>query len=392
MIKTTGDNDLIKNLNLGIVLDAIRDNGPLSRAEISRSTGLSRSTCSLLVDRLLEDKLVMEVGKDESSGGRKPVLLELNYHAGLAVGVKVLEDGIQAVLAGPDGLVIETCEIVLIPESLQDAYVSGIIDVVENLMTYQDKSDDSRPVLGIGIGIGGRIDYDAGVLLESSILPFDNLPLGALLESRFGIPVYLENDVNTFAIGEKYLGEGRPYRNFLCLSIGRGIGVGIIVDNKLYRGSHHGAGEFGHMKMMLGPDAPKCTCGQSGCLEALASDPAICRLVRERTSESPDIKEIRKRAAAGDRICLNAMEEAGSYLGLGISNLINLFDPEIIIIGGEGTAGSEFLIPSMKEQITKNTAYGLHKGIEIIHLDMDDHLWTRGVATLVFREVYRIPV
>jgi len=398
---TIGDNDLIKNLNLGIVLDTIRTEGAVSRAGISKLTGLSKSTCSLMVEKLLRSGLIIEKGKDHSSGGRKPVLLQINYEAGRTVGIKFMADRIIAALVDLNGNAVKIIEKPVPFPVDQKEYFASLEDVISNLLDFQQNGVERRKVLGIGIGMSGLVDSEEGVSLQSSILHWDNIPIKRILEARFKIPVYLENDVNTFALGEKWFGFGKEIDNFICVTIGKGIGIGIIIDGKLYRGSHHGAGEFGHMKISSDEDAPLCSCGHRGCIEGFASDPAICRYVEQSITEGKEsilkgekaitISKVLNAARKGDALCLEAFKRAGYYLGYGLSNLINLFDPDTIIIGGEGTAAGEFIFPEMESVIHTTSIYGLDTKVKILPLYYEDNLWVRGVATLVIREIFKIP-
>jgi N-acetylglucosamine repressor len=426
----TGDNELIKQINYGIILDTIRESGPISRIDISRKTGLSRSTCSIICESMLSQNLLIETGKSMSSGGRKPVLLELNANAGIVISLKLMEGVIVGALVNLGGKVLSKKHII-VPRNLEpDQYIESLkqyIDATLKAVTGPDTvgpdtvgpdtvgpdtvgpdtagpdtvgPDTAGPdtadrkttgrlpqkVFGIGIGMSGRIDNTEGILLESSILEWKHISIGKILEEHFHIPVFLENDVNTFAMGEKYFGAGKPYTNYLCVTIGEGIGLGIVLDGKLYRGHHHGAGEFGHIKISTDPDAPVCSCGRKGCLEAFASDKAITRYVEKSDGRVLSIEEVTEAAENGDEECRKAFHKAGFWLGNGISTLINLFDPEAIIIGGERAGAAELFVDAMKQVIAENTVYELAQDIEIHTLQPDIDHWVRGVATLAIKE------
>lgn len=382
-----GDQDLIKNMNISVILEKIRTEGPVSRASLSRMTGLSRSTCSILVDQLIAEDLVCETGKDESSGGRKAILLTINYEGGRAIGLKLMQNRIAGALVDLNGRIIQTDS----RETTSDFSGSELIDylceIVGSLTAIE--KNKGKKIFGIGVGIGGKIDYQKGILLESSIIGLKNLSIASILEERTGIPVFLENDVNAFTLGEKYFGEGKNFSNFLCVSLGSGIGAGVIIDDSLYRGSHHMACEFGHMSMSAEPDARLCNCGKHGCLEAFASDSAIEDYYKELSGAELPINEISKLAGQGDITSLKAFARAGSYLGFGISTLINLFDPEALIIGGEGVVYYEYMEEEMNNSLSNNVVYGLSDEADIRPVSYDDNLWVRGVATLVVQKVMK---
>ncbi len=397
---TTGDSDLLKNINLGIALDLIREKGPVSRASIARITGMSRSTCSLIVDQLIASGLVVESGKDASTGGRKPILVRINHEAGMVIGVKIMRERVVAAIVDLKGEAVATAQEEVDEREGVGSYLQILKRIVRTLIN-EETTRDGKKLLGIGVGMSGLVDFDAGVSLDSSITNWKNIPLREMLVREFSLPVYLENDVNAFAIGEKWLGIGRTMDNFLCVTIGRGVGIGIIINGSVYRGSHHGAGEFGHTKVSDAPGAPVCSCGRRGCVEAYASSPAICAFVGEAlrsgkksilTGGSVTIEGILDAARASDSLALAAFERAGRYLGYGLANLINLFDPEAIIISGEGAVGAEFILPEMERAISENSIYGLHQKVKRILLAFEDNMWVRGVATLVVREVFKIPL
>lgn len=383
-----GDQDLIKKTNLTTILEGIRMEGSISRASLSRLTGLSRSTCSILVEELISEGLIIETGKDESSGGRKAILLKLNYEGRRAIGIKIMQNRITGALVDLSGRIIEMQSENISHNCSEPDLLGALLKVVQFLISHE-KKHTNEIIFGIGIGIGGKIDFHNGVLLESSILSLKNIHIGKMLEDKTGIPVYLENDVNAFTIGEKYFGDGLKYNNFLCVSLGQGIGAGIIVDDILFRGSHHIAGEFGHIRITDRSTAVSCTCGKKGCLEAYSSNHAITGYYFELSGEEKNIEEITMLAEMEDNKALQAFRKAGTYLGYGISTLINLFDPEIIIIGGEGTVYYKFMESEISRVVREDTVYGLSDEVKIQAVLFDDNLWIRGAAALVVREVFR---
>jgi glucokinase-like ROK family protein len=396
----TANSEFVRNLNLGIALELVKDKGPISRAGIARITGMSRSTCSLIVDELLRSGLVVETGKDASTGGRKPILVRLHHEAGIAIGVKIEERRIIAALVDLRGEALSTLQEDVPEPADAEGYLRVLRRMVRRLVE-EEKGSSGRKILGIGIGLSGLVDSEQGISLESVILNWRDLNLREELRKDFPVPVYVENDVNTFAIGEKWLGIGKGFKNFLCVTIGRGVGVGIILNGALYRGAHHGAGEFGHTKISDDRDAPVCSCGRRGCIEAFVSTPAILGFVREAVQRGEHSslsrgeltpQAVHDAAARGDGLALAAYRRAGRVLGLGLANLINLFDPEAIIVSGEGTVAGEFVFPEMEKALIESSVYGLADRVKRIPLFFEDNMWVRGVATLVVREVFRIPL
>lgn len=383
-----GDQDLIKNMNITVVLEKIRTDGPISRASLSKITGLSRSTCSILVDQLITEGLISETGKDHSSGGRKAILLRVNFEGGRAIGIKLMQNRIVGALVDLGCKIIKTSSKEINHDFTETELIEVLLSTVKLLLNYERKHNKGK-VFGIGIGLGGKMDFDKGILIESSIFNLKNIPIASLIEENTGIPVFLENDVNAFTLGEKYFGVGQTFSNFLCVSLGRGIGAGVIIADDLYRGSHHLACEFGHMKITDTVSIHKCDCGKNGCLEAYASNAAIIRYYKDYTGNYAKIDDLINLAKMGDENALKAFYTAGSYLGVGLSTLMNLFDPETIIVGGEGSIYYEFMKEAVQSSLKENTVYRLSDEIEITPVEYNDNLWIKGIATLVIREVFR---
>lgn len=384
---TIGDNGFIKELNYKTVLDTIRTNGSVSRADLSRLTGLTRSTCTVICDRMLKQGIIIETGTIGSTGGRPPILLQINNRAGAVLGLKMMEDMIAGATVDLGGNIIHQQSISMKSELEPEPYLTLFESFVSDMIERHRSTYPLIPVLGIGIGVGGRVSSD-GVLLESSVLGWSNVPLKKRLQKRFSMPVHIENDVNTFAIGEKFFGSGKSYENFLCLSVGEGIGLGIIIEGKLFAGSHNGAGELGHTRISFDPDAPQCACGKQGCLESYASDRAVIRTYYEKTGKLLTIDAILQAARQNDVNALAVFSRMGSYLGIAVSSLINLFDPQALIIGGERTNAAQFFVDELWKHVRANTVYDLAKGVELIVLEPSNDEWIRGVAALAIREFF----
>jgi predicted NBD/HSP70 family sugar kinase len=217
-----------------------------------------------------------------------------------------------------------------------------------------------------------------------------------MLQSKLNVPIYIENDVNTLTLTERWFGPGQGVDNFLTVTVGRGVGLGIVVNGQFYRGQNGGAGELGHTT--IDPKGPLCACGKHGCLEAYVGDPGLVRAANEEYERGhlsvkvETIEELLQLAQSGDTSAIKIFKKAGSILGIAIANLINLFNPKKIIISGEGTREGDYLFISMKESIQQNTMPGLFdpKIVEII--PWGDDVWARGAAGLVLRELFESPI
>ncbi|GCE22118.1 xylose repressor protein [Dictyobacter kobayashii] len=392
----------MKEINLSIVLNLIRSHGPLSRTDIVQRSGLSQGAVSILTGELLASGFIREIGEGQSKGGRSPVLLVLNPHAGFVIGIKLTERAIVAAITDLEAAVVYSK---LYPvDCLQDPQVAieAIIQVVEK--TLADSAIPRSDVIGIGIGLAGIIDSQEAICCYSPILGWRQVPLAQPIEQRLHLPVYIENDVNTLTIAEHWFGTGRGVSHFLVVTIGRGIGMGIIVNGQLDRGIIGGAGEFGHI--VLQPGKPQCSCGKAGCLEALAADPAVVRMAREAIEEGRqttmlqgvhDISQltfdhVAQAANQGGEVALEILTEAGCWLGRGLSYLVNLFNPKLIILSGEGTKTGDARIEAARQVMMQYIFDRLDKDLDLIVKPMEEEAWARGAACVVLGELFKHPI
>lgn len=349
-MKQTGDLNLVKRMNKTIVLNHIRYDSPLSRAKIAELTGLTKATVSSLVGELIEQGLVREIGEGASSGGRKPVMLLFEAAAGYAVGVDLGINYILAVLTDLNGRVIEEYRMKHENQSVD----SVIADVGQCIRRLIDRAPESTyGIVGIGIGIPGISDEDGNVLFAPN-LGWKDVPLQQRIEAEFGVPVVIENEANAGAVGEQQFGAGQDASSLVYVSIGSGIGTGILIKKELFRGSTGFSGEIGHVT--IEHNGKPCRCGNAGCWELYASEKALLEeLRRELPEQSVSIESAIRMAEEGSPVALKAFERLGRYLGIGIVNIINGFNPESIIIGGRLAEAQPWLTGSIKEVIEQRS-------------------------------------
>ena len=202
--------------------------------------------------------------------------------------------------------------------------------------------------------------------------------------------MWVDNDVNTLAIYEKWFGAGQNCANLLVVTIGRGVGLGLVLLGTFYSGSTGGAGEFGHTTVI--EDGALCACGKRGCLEAYVSDDGILRAAVGAGLHATTIAEVRVAAHAGDGRAVGAFQRAGQLLGVGLANLINVLDPELIVVTGEGAVAGDVLFEPMRQAIHAHRFDGLGEHTRYVIEPADDEIWARGAASLVLRELFRGPV
>ena len=388
-----GNRELIKEINRNLVLNLINRHGPVSRTELARLSGLSAATITGITSDFIHNDLIFEKEEGDSSGGRRPILLAVNPRGGFTVGLKLTEEYVIGALTDLQATVIANHTERLDGRS-PDKAIHTMANVVQNLLEVGNIEEEK--LLGVGIGMAGIVHATQGILRYSPIFGWRDVPMKELLQERVGVPVSVDNDVNTLTLTEKWFGAGQGVDHFLTVTIGRGVGLGIVVNGQLYRGVYGGAGEFGHT--VIDPEGPPCACGKQGCIETYTSDPGLLRLVDEAVtrgeidSKVDTVEELLARAEDGDPTVQAIYAQAGAVLGIGVANLINLLSPQLIIISGEGVRAGDWLFKPMRDTITENVMPGLVEGTEIRVDVWDDDAWARGAASLVLQELFESPI
>jgi predicted NBD/HSP70 family sugar kinase len=343
-MKQTGDLTLVKRMNKSIVLNHIRFDSPISRARIAELTGLTKATVSSLVAEWIESGLVREIGEGASSGGRKPVMLVFDATAGYVVGVDLGTDYVLAVLTDLNGNVVEESR-----SKHENESVDAVIGAVKaGIREVAGRVPDCRyGVVGIGIGIPGISDEEGNVLFAPN-LGWENVPLQQRIAEEFGLPVVIENEANAGAVGEQRFGAAQDSSFLVYVSIGSGIGTGILIKGELFRGSTGFSGELGHVT--IEHNGKPCRCGNAGCWELYASEKA---LVEDARNAIPGVKvdALLQLAADGEPAAIEAFGRLGRYLGIGMVNIINGFNPESIVIGGRLATAEAWLKEPIREVI-----------------------------------------
>ncbi|SFL98755.1 ROK family transcriptional regulator [Pelosinus propionicus] len=386
----TADQVLVKQINKMIVLNTIYKKRPISRAEIAKVTGLNKSTVSALVDELLTEELVLEMGAGESQGGRRPVNLSINKEVGNIIGIDLGVNYILSIMTNFAGEIIWEKRI-----DLQHAHnspgqrIADLQTLIEEMIV--SASQTVRGIIGIGIGVPGIVNYEQGLILSAPNLGWENIELRSMIEQKFGIPVFIDNEANAGAIGEKWFGAGKRADEFLYISAGTGIGAGIIINNELYRGSKGLSGEIGHMTVSL--DGIPCSCGNAGCLEEYASEKALFRYMKEYACvEELTIFNIIDNAIAGDEVSRKAFEYVGKCLGIGVANLINAFNPQLVIIGNSLPLVGDILMNELRREAEKRCFASKYFSVKILPSQLNMHACAMGAAALVISRLYASPV
>ncbi len=325
-----------RTFNQQLVLRALHDHSPLSRADLARLTGLTRTSVGVLVGTLLDEGLIEEVGRGPSTGGKSPILLRVAPDGRHLIGLDLGEARFTGAVVNLRGEILRSLHLPLDGRN-GDAAVDLVVQLVDALRT-----DDRPPLLGIGIGAPGIIDSSTGTVRWSVNLDWADLRLGPLLEQRYGVPVLVANDSHAAALAElTFLRRARP-TNLIVIKVGRGVGAGIILNGQLFQGDGYGAGEFGHVSLGSG-DAP-CRCGRRGCLETVTSMRALVDAAGAVEPSITDESGLVAAFLAGvtdiRRIVLDAARELGVSLGwlIGVLNVRH-----VLLVGPVAQLGDDWL-------------------------------------------------
>ena len=380
-----GNQSTSRTLNRLLLLNHLRRHGPTARSDIAAATGLSPAAISYVSSELLEQQVITERDAVADGGRRRMTRLDLNYAGYVSLGVKLMEHNLRATLTDLGTDVIDTLTAEVDACSPQ-AVAKAIADALALLLERSGQA--KQRLIGIGLAMPGQHDAERGVCLRCDRFGWKDVPIAALIGELAGVPVWVDNDVNAFALAEHLFGAGRQASSLAVFSFGRGIGAAMIVDGQLLRGRYGGAGEIGHLTVVEG--GPRCECGRLGCLEAVTSLPAILNaygIVRP-SDRTIDPAALAALAAAGDAVAREILDTAGRRLGAAAATFASLFDPETMVIGGEGVLfGPALLDPLVATLKEKN----FQRNTEVFVEFWNDDAWARGAAALAIDSFFSIP-
>src|SRR5690625_901953 len=388
--KKTWNQHVVKKENKALVLDKIKQNSPISRADIATSTGLNKGTVSSLVNELLDEKLISESGPGKSSGGRRPVMLLFNQLAGYTVGIDLGVNYILGVLTDLKGNICYEKQVnfsnLTYEEILEELY-----KIIDTLIASAPASPYG--IVGIGVGVPGVVSKDKKILLAPN-LNWKNVNLKTTIQQKYHVPVTIENEANAGAYAEKNFGAGKDFHNIIYVSVGIGIGVGLMLNGKLYRGYNGFSGEFGHMTIEV--DGAKCSCGNEGCWELYASERSLLleaeRLKIETDQNNLSLETIIELANNGDAGAIQLFGNIGKYLGVGINNIINIFNPEQVIIGNRIAEAEKWIKEPLNNWIHNQTLWFSQKDLQIDFSNLLTHSTALGVSAFSAEEFLKTNV
>ena len=368
MTKNTAVQALVRETNLSSVLRLIHTQSPISRAQLAVITGLNKSTVSSLVDELITQNFIHETGSNSGAAGRPATWLEINPQAGLVIGVELGVDFVSVAITDLLGNILWRRKEDADPTEGQEKMIRQTLQIVKEAMTANKKN--GKHFLGLGLSTPGTVDLNQGLLIFAPNLHWHNVPFRKIFYEQTKLNIYVENDANAAAIAEHLFGNARECQDFIFVFAGVGIGSGLFLNGHLYRGKNGYAGEIGHSPIMAETSPTVCHCGNRGCWETYANQYSIiqrvqARLEVKRSSIIPklmmeqniplSLSLIKQAADLGDVEAIESLAEAGHAMGKGFAGLINIFNPEKIILGGPLSDAGEYLLPSIKETIAHHS-------------------------------------
>jgi glucokinase-like ROK family protein len=392
----------INRLNKVKVLKIVRSAETLSRADISKISGLSAPTVSRIIEDLLAEGLVREVGEGESQGGRPPTLLKFSDRRNFIIGVDLGTTHIYAVLSDFDAKIVAEVRTATHIEEGFAGVMERTSDVIAALIGEPSVAD--KRIYGVGLAVAGLINRKRNIVEFSPDFHWQDVDVVESLSRAHPYPIILDNVTRVMALGEMWYGLGKRFKNLICVNVGYGIGAGIIISGRPLYGPLGLAGEFGHIT--LEKDSPdQCDCGNFGCLEALASGNAIAKAARNRLQEGGrslmldlcggDPSKVTAECVAdaakkGDALAWGVFDRAAEYLGMGIAGLVNLFSPEAIVIGGGVAQAGDILFDKVRRTVAARSLNKISSEVLLRPATFGMKAAVMGAVSLILSDVINL--
>ncbi len=385
----TGNAKVLRSINRGTILNIIREQHPISRIKISRLTGLNKSTVSSIISELLKEDLIHEEEIKDQNIGRNPLNLSLKLGKYFVGAINIDHAITRFAIADIDGSFIGESTLEAVPQN-PDKFIQKCSKELMNLCS----ENNIRKLRGLGVSIAGIVDSKNSIVNFAPNLGWEDFNIGKAFKKELPLEnISVGNDAKASALAELWFGnQDINLSNFVFLSIGPGIGAGIVAGNKLMSGEFFGSGEFGHMVIYEGGEL--CSCGNNGCWEAYASDRATARRYairkHKKIPQTVDymVQDIIDLANKGDQLALEILRQTGYYIGLGIANIIKAIDPRAIIIGGRITNVWDIIFPELIQVVSQRAYFGRKNNIKILPSSLKVRPRLLGAATLAIKEIF----
>lgn len=399
---STGDRKLIKEINKYLVFKIIQEHDSVSKPEISHILGLTPATVSTMVNELVAEGLVVEAGIGSSSGGRKPVLVKVNGGSMFFIGVAVHKGFVEAAVINLSGQIIEKVIRYFEEGNRSEDYQNKILEAIE--LVNKKCGVPKEKIHGIGVGMHGIVDTRKGISIFAPAMLSRNINLKKLIEDKFDLHVYIQNDSRAMAIGEQWFGVARGVESFVYVNVGKGIGSGVIIKGELLDGHGYAAGEIGHFRVV--DNGSKCVCGNYGCLDTVASEYSLIRdivgkvqvgmptmitdIVQEDISKI-SVQTILQAADAGDDVVIESLAQIGRYLGRAVSYVINMLNPDMVVIGGSLSVLGEYLLQPVIETASDLCMRECMDDVKIVLSKLKEDAGVVGGAAMVMQNTLKNP-
>lgn len=337
----------------------------MSRAALAEMTGLNKTTVSSLVQELIGQRYLCELGHSAPGSGRPAVLVSLNPSAGFILAAEIDCDQLVVVRSDFGGQITWRGKHGMSENKGQEAAADRLLALLRS--ACQAGIADQK-LLGVALGVPGLVDIASGTLVFAPNLHWENVPLGRILASAFDAPILVDNEANLAAVGEHYLGSAQGCDEVLFISAGIGLGAGILHEGRLCRGATGLAGEVGHMTM--NPDGKACACGNRGCWETLAGEGPLLAAVRRAGGTQTTLAAVVAAVADGDTAAIAAIDELGQQLGIGIASLVNALNPELVVIGGRLSSAASLFLPVLRQEVRRRA---LRWNGSVVRIELAEH-------------------
>lgn len=403
----TGDQALVRQINLSVIMHHLREHAPISRAGLAEMTGLNKTTVSSLVRELIDRQFVREVGyespESRQGAGRLAMLLTLDPAAGYIVSAEIGVDFLLVVCTNFAPEIIWRHKETIRPDMGQQFIIERLLTLLRQAVEVGKASCNT--LLGVAVGLHGLVDQSTGTLLFAPNLAWENVPFRKILQEFSPAPIVIDNEANLAALGEHYFGVAQGYNEVLYVTASVGLGGGIVHGGQVFSGVTGVGAEFGHMTM--DPDGELCNCGNRGCWETQVSQRALYRYIRRGIGQGREtllnqlsggnpaaitVPMVVEAASQGDALALEALNQIGHDLGIGLASLVNALNPELVVFGGVLSLAAEYILPAVEEELKRRALRWNREAMRVVVTELGLDACVLGGVARVFQVILAEPI
>ncbi len=385
----SGNHSFLKELNIISALRLIQEKNLISRAALAETLGLNRSTITAIINELINQRLVKEVGIGASQGGRPPTLLQFNSDAAYTVSIDWSPKSVKVFITNLSGDIFFSREMETEPNQLPHNQILQVVQVISSAL--QQLPDKHLGLLGIGIIVPGIVEKG---VVNSYSLDWESVPVSSFFAEKFACPIVINNDATAGLIAESYFGCAKGEQHACYIRVGKSLSVALILDGQIYRGSEGFTGRIGHNTLVL--NGRKCVCGNKGCWEAYTSERALIQRYNELSGRKGDLGKttpelIIEAAKNSDPHAISAIHELSEYLGIGIANIVNLLNPKLIVIGNTLGMIESLISPPLNSALMQKALPFLRRNLKVSFSNLNERSITLGATALVLDAIFSTP-